>query len=156
MDITIKTLEDKLLVGMAWTGPYGRGSEIPLLFARFQEMIPTIQHLSGDACILAPFHDRATDFTYYCTVEVDRVEHLHPDLVELSLPAGEYAHSLYDGNSSEVEQAYFSIFNWIKENGYEKDYSRLSVEKYLEQDREINQTQEKRKLELFVPIKKKS
>ncbi|MEL3972696.1 GyrI-like domain-containing protein [Rossellomorea oryzaecorticis] len=155
MKIRTVSLEDKLLVGMGWTGPYGRGSEIPELFARFAEMIPTIRHLSNGSSIIAPFHDRATDFTYYCTVEVERVENIHPDLIELSLPAGEYAHSLYEGSSSELEEAYFSIFNWIKENGYEKDYSRLSIEKYLEQDREINLTEDKRKLELYVPVKKK-
>lgn len=83
------------------------------------------------------------------------MEKLPPGLVELSLPAGVYAHALYEGLSTEVEQAYFSIFYWIKENGYEKDYSRLSVEKYLSQDREINETEDKRKLELFVPIKEK-
>jgi predicted transcriptional regulator YdeE len=155
MEIYVVLLDDKLLVGKGWTGPYGRGAEIPRLFTKFLQMIPSIHHINGDECIYAPFHDRATDFTYYCTVEVDRVEKLPPGLVELSLPAGVYAHALYEGLSTEVEQAYFSIFNWIKEKGYEKDYSRLSVEKYLSQDREINETEDKRKLELFVPIKEK-
>jgi AraC family transcriptional regulator len=31
MEINVASLDDKLLVGIGWTGPYGRGAEIPRL-----------------------------------------------------------------------------------------------------------------------------
>jgi AraC family transcriptional regulator len=46
-----------------------------------------------------------------------------------------------------------NIFRWLRENGYEKDYSALSLEVYHEEDEEINRSENKRKFDMYVPVK---
>jgi hypothetical protein len=43
--------------------------------------------------------------------------------------------------------------HWLRENGYEKDYSALSLEIYHEEDEEVNRSENKRKFDMYVPVK---
>jgi predicted transcriptional regulator YdeE len=152
MDIQIVIMPPLKVIGMGWTGPYSQGYEIPKLFDQFAAREKEIVN-QKDNKYICPFHDRKTDFTYYVTVEVDSFDHVPEGMVSLELPEQKYAFASYHGPAKEVEQAYINIFNWLRENGYEKDYSALSLEIYHEEDEEVNRSENKRKFDMYVPVK---
>jgi hypothetical protein len=43
--------------------------------------------------------------------------------------------------------------HWLRENGDEKDYSALGLEIYHEEDEEVNCPENKRKFDMYVPVK---
>jgi AraC family transcriptional regulator len=152
MDIQIVMKQPLKLIGIGWTGPYSQVNEIPQLFARFAARENEIVNQIGNTYI-CPFHDRKTDFTYYVTVAVDSFDHVPEGMVSLELPEQKYAFASYHGPEKQVEKAYINIFRWLRENGYEKDYSALSLEIYHEEDEEVNRSDNERKFDIYVPVK---
>jgi AraC family transcriptional regulator len=151
MEIQVVTLQPKKVVGIGWTGPYSELHHIPKLFDELAGREQDIQKRKGTSYI-CPFHDRKTDFTYYVTVEVEAFDHVPEGMVALDLPAQTYASTTFHGHAKDVQEAYVTVFRWMEEQGYKKDYHALSLEIYHEEDEEINRSEDERKFDLYVPL----
>lgn len=93
-----------------------------------------------------------TSFTKWAAVRVNNVNHVPDTMESLIIPEGEYAVFLYQGSSSEGENAYQYIFNtWLPDTDYVLDnrpHFALMGNKYKNNDPDSEE-------ELWIPIKKK-
>lgn len=152
MNIKIVTLDPKKLIGISWSGPYSQMQNIPKLFQEFEARLEEIQQKTEETAFICPFHDRKTDFTYYVTIEVESFDPIPPDMVGIELPEQKYIKGIHEGPENEVQNTYYKLFDWMKQNGYSKDYRSLSIEIYHEDDEEINKSSENRKFEIYIPV----
>jgi len=153
MKFKVVTMGPKKLVGISWSGPYSQIEDIPKLFQEFEARIDEIPKESKESSFICPFHDRKTEFTYYVTIEVERLDFVPPGMVSIELPHQKYIKGIHEGSQNEVQNTYNKLFDWMKQNGYSKDDRSLSIEIYHEEDEEMNKSIENRKFEIYIPVK---
>ncbi len=142
--------EELKVVGISWSGTYSQLNNIPELFDVMKERIDEVPNQTKDSVLIAPFHSRETELTYYVTTPVEKLEDVPEGMVGFTIPRKNYVYSSHKGSLDEVENTYREMLVWMQEYGYDLDDHALSLEIF-------NQTSLKNDgslhLELYLPVK---
>jgi predicted transcriptional regulator YdeE len=150
LEIQVLEKEELKVVGISWSGTYSQLSNIPELFDVMKERIDEVPNQTKDSVLIAPFHSRETELTYYVTTPVEKLEDVPEGMVGFTIPRKNYVYSSHKGSLEEVENTYREMLVWMQEYGYDLDDHALSLEIF-------NQTSLKNdgslQLELYLPVK---
>ena len=153
MGIMVIEKEEIKVVGIPWTGTYAEVNKtIPSLFNKMEERLEEVSCLTNEPVVIAPFHNRETDLTYYVTKPVGNIESVPEGMVGFSIPRKNYACITHKGSLAEVKNTYRKLFTWMKEYGYEQDYHALGLEIYKEEDKQQN-TSGELNFEIYLPVR---
>lgn len=154
MNIQVVKKEEIKVIGLAVNSSYSQVSNIPILFDQMEERMGEILHKTKESIFIAPFHSRETEFTYYVTVPVEKIENIPNGMIGFVIPSKKYIFATHNGSASEVENTYLQMFSWMKEHGYEQDYHALSLEIYKNEHSTINSFGNKLQFDIYLPLKK--
>jgi predicted transcriptional regulator YdeE len=150
LEIQVLEKEELKVVGISWSGTYSQLNNIPELFDVMKERIDEVPNQTKDSVLIAPFHSRETELTYYVTTPVEKLEDVPEGMVGFTIPRKNYVYSSHKGSLEEVENTYREMLVWMQEYGYDLDDHALSLEIF-------NQTSLKNdgslQLELYLPVK---
>ncbi|NKI23640.1 AraC family transcriptional regulator [Paenibacillus dendritiformis] len=130
MEGSIVTKKEFKIAGMGWTGPFSAAPEIPGLWRAFAERVHEIEYRIHPFQYVAASHDRPTDFTYYIGMEVSDWGRLPDGMIGLTIPTQRYARFTFTGPMAQVSDFYVRCFDWIRQEGYEKNKAVLGLESY--------------------------
>nr|WP_263327538.1 GyrI-like domain-containing protein [Neobacillus sp. Marseille-Q6967] len=128
MQIQVIEKKEIKVVGISWNGTYSQTNEIPPLFNVFEERIGEINFRKDDSAFVTPFHSRETEFTYYVTMPVEKLEDIPKGMVGFTIPHKNYVFATHKGKAEDVEDTYKQMLLWMKEYGYEQDHHALGIE----------------------------
>jgi AraC family transcriptional regulator len=152
MDIQVIEKKEMKVVGISWNGNYSQFKEIPQLFNVMEKRLEEIDFQTKDPVLVAPFHSRETEFTYYVTKPVEKIETVPDGMVAFTIPCKNYCVSTHKGRPEEVENTYEQMFTWMKEYGYEQDHHALSLEIYKEEHKQENAAGNLH-FDIYLPVK---
>jgi AraC family transcriptional regulator len=152
MDIQVIEKKEMKVVGISWNGNYSEFKEIPRLFNVMEERLEEIDFQTEEPILVAPFHSRETEFTYYVTKPVEKIETIPVGMVGFTIPSKNYCVSTHNGRLEEVENTYHQMFMWMKEYGYEQDHHALSLEIY-KQEHKTENTAGNLHFDIYLPVK---
>lgn len=152
MNIQVIEKKEMNVVGISWCGNFSQMNEIPKLFHVLESRLEEIPHQSEEPVLLAPFHSRETEFTYYVTKPVKRLDYIPDGMVGFNIPSKIYCVATHKGRPEEVENTYLQMFTWMKEYGYDQDHNALSIEVYKEEHKEMNKSGELH-FDIYLPVK---
>jgi AraC family transcriptional regulator len=152
MDIQVIEKEEIKVVGFSWNGTYSQTSTIPQLFDQMEARLEEVAYQTNESVFIAPFHSRETEFTYYVTIPVERIDDIPEGMVGFTIPSKNYVFSTHIGRSEEVENTYKQMFCWMKEYGYEQDLQALNIEIYKEMDKDLFASGDLH-YEIYLPVK---
>jgi AraC family transcriptional regulator len=152
MDIQVIEKKEMKVVGISWSGNYTQFNEIPQLFNVLEERLDEISHQTNDPVLVAPFHSRETEFTYYVTKPVEQIDEVPKGMVAFTIPSKNYVCTTHVGKPEDVESTYQQLFSWMKDYGYDQDHQALSLEIYKEEHKHLNTTGNLH-FEIYLPIK---
>jgi AraC family transcriptional regulator len=152
MDIQVVEKEEIKVVGISWNGTYSQTSTIPQLFEEMEARLQEIAYQTNESVLIAPFHSRETEFTYYVTTPVERIDDIPEGMVGFTIPSKNYVFATHRGRPDEVENTYHQMFEWMKEYGYEQDLQALNIEIYKEKDRDLFASGDLH-YEIYLPVK---
>lgn len=152
MEIKVREKEEMKVVGISWTGSYSQAGAIPKLFVEMENRLQEVPNKTGEPVLIAPFHSRETEFTYYVTAPVEKVEQIPEGMVAFTIPRKNYVVATHIGGPGEVENTYLKMFSWMKEYGYDQDFHALSLEIYKEEHKERNATGDLH-FDIYLPVK---
>ncbi|MEC1521188.1 GyrI-like domain-containing protein [Neobacillus niacini] len=150
MNIQVLEKEEMKVVGISWSGTYSQLNTIPELFDAMKERIDEVPNQTNTSILIAPFHSRETELTYYVTTPVEKLENVPEGMVGFTIPRKNYVCTLHKGSLSEVENTYRETLIWMQEYGYELDDHALSLEVYKQKDLA---NEEEIQIELYLPVK---
>lgn len=154
MNIQVVKKEEIKVIGLAVNSSYSQISNIPILFDQMEERMGEILYKTKESIFIAPFHSRETEFTYYVTVPVEKIENIPNGMIGFVIPSKKYIFATHNGGPSEVENTYLQMFSWMKEHEYEQDYHALSLEIYKNEHSTINSFGDKLQFDIYLPLKK--
>ncbi|MBL4952887.1 GyrI-like domain-containing protein [Neobacillus sp. OS1-32] len=149
MEFRIVEKEELKVVGISWNGTYSQAKIIPRLFDIMEKRLEEVPFQTKDPVLIAPFHSRESEFTYYVTTPVEEVKEVPEGMVGFSIPRKYYVRTTHLGGPEEVENTYLRLFNWMEEYGYEQDHQALSLEIFPKQQNAAGNLQ----FEIYLPIK---
>lgn len=152
LGIQVVEKEEMKVVGLSWTGTYSQVNTIPSLFIKMEERLGEVGNKTDEPIFIAPFHSRETEFTYYVTKPVERIDDVPDGMVGFTIPSKNYVFTIHKGKQEEVEHTYERLYTWMKEYGYEQDHQALSLEIYKEVD-PIQYAAGDLYIEIYLPIK---
>jgi AraC family transcriptional regulator len=152
MSIQVIEKEEIKVVGISWNGTYSQTSTIPSLFKEMINRLEEVAYQTKEPVLIAPFHSRETEFTYYVTTPVEKIEEIPEGMVGFTIPSKSYVFANHIGSHDEVEITYQRIYSWMKEYGYEQDHNALSVEVYKEEHKHLN-TNGQLHFDIYLPVK---
>jgi len=155
LEIQVVEKEELRVVGISWNGTYSQTSTIPDLFVEMKGRLEEVVNKTDDPVLIAPFHSRETEFTYFVTKPVIKIEDVPEGMVGFTIPAKNYVFATHKGRPEEVENTYLQMFSWMREYGYEQDFQALSLEVYREEHIQQNSTGDLY-YEIYLPVKKYS
>ncbi len=133
LQVKVVEKEELRVVGIAWNGTYSQTKKIPSLFTVMEERLREVQNKTSEPVLIAPFHSRETEFTYFVTAPVEEITEVPEGMVGFTIPRKNYVFTTHKGKAEEVENTYQKIFSWMKDYGYEQDHQALSIEIYKEE-----------------------
>ena len=150
MKIQVLEKDEIKVVGISRNGTYSQLDTIPNLFDELKERLIEVPNQTNDSILIAPFHSRETEFTYYVTTPVENLEHVPEGMVGFTIPRKNYVCTSHKGSLEEVENTYRQMLVWMQEYGYDLDDHALSLEilKGNNIDKEDNM-----QFELYLPVK---
>lgn len=151
MDIQVVEKNELRVVGISWNGSYTETNKIPKLFTKFEQRLEEISFKTEEPVLIAPFHSRETEFTYYVTAPVEKITEIPEGMVGFTIPSKNYVVTTHKGKADEVENTYNLLFTWMKEYGYEQDHQALSLEIYKEEHKEQNASGDLH-FEIYLPV----
>lgn len=154
VDIRVIERKEIKVVGMAWNGPYSQSDKILNLFAVMEARIEEIPYQLNNNILMAPFHNRETELTYYVTTPVEKIEFVPEGMIGFTIPEKSYVFGIHNGSSADVKNTYERIFNWMEEYGYEQDHHALCMEIYYTDIPFYHTNHEPLQFEIYLPIKK--
>lgn len=154
MDIQVIEKKELKVVGISWNGNYSQMNKIPELFHEFKDRLKEIKEPKDDSVLIAPFHSRETDLTYYLTKAVKKIDDIPAGMVGFTIPQKNYVYATHMGLPNQVGDTYQKIFAWMKEYGYEQDYQALSLEIYEDEIKNINSLETPLLFDIYIPVKK--
>ncbi|MDQ1146383.1 AraC family transcriptional regulator [Bacillus sp. SORGH_AS 510] len=152
MGIQVIEKEEMKVVGISWTGTYSETSTIPSLFNKMEARLQEVPYQTKDPVLIAPFHSRETEFTYYVTTPVEKLDAIPEGMIGFTIPSKNYVFTTHYGKPEEVENTYHRLLNWMKEYGYEQDHHALSLEIYKEEYKHQNAAGDLH-FEIYLPVK---
>ncbi|WP_251551825.1 GyrI-like domain-containing protein [Neobacillus muris] len=150
MDIKVIEKDSMKVVGISWNGCYSQTKSIPSLFKVMEEREKEIAFRLEEPVLIAPFHSRETEFTYYVTTPVEKLENIPEGMVGFTIPRKNYVHTTHIGKPEDIQSTYLQLITWMNEYGYDQDHQALCLEIYKNksQDRDGNLY-----LEIYLPVK---
>lgn len=152
MGIQVIEREEIKVVGISWNGTYSQLKTIPSLFTQMKERLEEVSHQSNEPVLIAPFHSRETEVTYYVTKPVEKIDDIPEGMVGFTIPRKNYVYAVHRGNLEDVENTYHRVFAWMDEYGYERDHYALSLEVFKEEHKQQNISGDLH-FEIYVPVK---
>jgi AraC family transcriptional regulator len=151
----IDIIEKKELkvVGLSWNGSYSQIKKIPGLFAELQMRFDEICYQAEEPIMIAPFHSRETELTYYVTIPVEKIEFIPEGMVGFTIPAKSYVTATHLGTPSEIDDTYSKMYAWMNEYGYEKDDRALSLEVYDRDFKRLKSAKKQLNFDIYIPVK---
>ncbi|MDQ0199652.1 GyrI-like domain-containing protein [Neobacillus ginsengisoli] len=153
MDVQVVEKNEIKVVGISWNGTYAQTNSIPEIFTEMEARINEVANQTRESVLIAPFHSRETEFTYYVTTPVEKIEDVPEGMIGFTIPRKNYVFATHKGRSEEVENTYLQMFKWMKEYGYELDQHALSLEIYKEEHKPFNSTGHLH-YDIYLPVKK--
>ncbi|MFL6562597.1 MAG: GyrI-like domain-containing protein, partial [Bacillus sp. (in: firmicutes)] len=133
-------------------GSYSQISTIPNLFNTMLNRLEEVSYQTKEPVLIAPFHSRETEFTYYVTTPVEKIEEIPEGMVGFTIPSKNYVFATHIGSHEEVEHTYKQIYSWMREYGYEQDQNALSIEVYKEEHKHLNASGDLH-FDIYLPVK---
>ncbi|MEH7480782.1 GyrI-like domain-containing protein, partial [Neobacillus drentensis] len=130
MSIQVIEKEEMKVVGISWNGTYSQISTLPRLFQEMVNRLEEVSYQTKEPVLIAPFHSRETEFTYYVTTPVEKIDEIPDGMVGFTIPSKNYVFATHKGPQEEVQNTYQQIYALMKEYGYEQDHNALSIEVY--------------------------
>lgn len=152
MSIQVVEKEEMKVVGISWNGTYSQINTLPNLFKEMINRLEEISYQTKEPVLIAPFHSRETELTYYVTAPVEKIEEIPEGMVGFTIPSKNYVFATHIGSQEEVEDTYKKIYSWMGEYGYEQDHNALSIEVYKEEHDHLNSTGELH-FDIYLPVK---
>lgn len=152
MAIQVIEKEEMNVVGISWNGPYSQMEKIPSLFTKLRGRLEEVPYQKNEEVLIAPFHSRETEITYYVTTPVDVIEEIPYGMVGFTIPRKNYVFGVHQGRKEDVENTYHRMYQWMKEYGYDQDHHALSLEIYNEEHKLQNLTGDLH-FEIYLPVK---
>ncbi|MFL6558361.1 MAG: GyrI-like domain-containing protein [Bacillus sp. (in: firmicutes)] len=152
MSIQIVEKEEMKVVGISWNGNYSQISTLPNLFKEMLNRLEEVSYQTNEPVLIAPFHSRETEFTYYVTTPVEKIEEIPDGMVGFTIPSKNYVFATHIGRIDEVQNTYQRIYSLMKEYGYEQDHNALSIEVYKEEHNHLNANGELH-FDIYLPVK---
>ena len=152
MNIQVVEKEELKVVGISWNGTYSQTSTIPLLFEEMEARLAEVAYQTNEPVLIAPFHSRETEITYYVTTPVEKIEDIPEGMVGFTIPRKNYVFATHNGRAEEIENTYQQILSWMNEYGYEQDLQALTIEVHNEEDKDLNVSGELH-YEIYLPVK---
>lgn len=152
MGIQVVEKEEIKVVGISWNGSYSQMETIPVLFNELGKRLNEIANKTDEPVLIAPFHSRETEITYYVTAPVEKLEEIPDGMIGFTIPRKNYVYANHKGKLEDVEKTYQQIFAWMEEYGYEHDHQALSLEIYKGENQEQDKNGELQ-FEIYLPVK---
>ncbi|WP_042463867.1 GyrI-like domain-containing protein [Neobacillus dielmonensis] len=152
MDIKVVEKDSMKVVGISWNGCYSQTESIPSLFKVLEEREEEIPYKSEEPILVAPFHSRETEFTYYVTTPVEKLDEIPEGMVGFTIPKKNYVYTKHVGKPEDVQSTYLQLFTWMNEYGYDQDHQALSLEIYQKKTSHP-EDQGNLYLEIYLPVK---
>lgn len=152
MGIQVVEKEELKVVGISWNGTYSETHNIPNLFKVMENRLSEVSHQTEEPVLIAPFHSRETEFTYYVTKPVEKIDEIPKGMVGFTIPRKNYVVGTHKGRPEEVENTYHQMFSWMDEYGYELDHHALSMEVYKEEHKQQNINGDLH-FDIYLPVK---
>ncbi|MEH6905988.1 MULTISPECIES: GyrI-like domain-containing protein [Neobacillus] len=152
MSIQVIEKEEMKVVGISWNGTYSQINTIPNLFKEMISRLEEVSYQTKEPVLIAPFHSRETELTYYVTAPVEKIEEIPEGMVGFTIPSKNYVFATHRGSQEEVENTYKKIYSWMGEYGYEQDHNALSIEVYKEEYDHLNAKGELY-FDIYLPVK---
>ncbi|MBV7504664.1 GyrI-like domain-containing protein [Bacillus sp. sid0103] len=152
MSIQVIEKEEMKVVGISWNGTYSQIHTLPSLFKEMLNRLEEVSYQTNEPVLIAPFHSRETEFTYYVTTPVKKIEEVPEGMVGFTIPSKNYVFATHHGSLEEVDNTYKKIYFWMEEYGYEQDHNALSIEVYKEEHKQLN-ANGKLHFDIYLPIK---
>jgi predicted transcriptional regulator YdeE len=150
LDIQVLEKEEIKVIGISRSGTYSQMYNIPDLFNEMKGRLEEVPNQTNEAILIAPFHSRETEFTYYVTTPVEKVENVPDGMVGFTIPRKNYVYSSYKGRFEELENTYRKMLVWMQEYGYDLDDHALSL-KVVKENKSDNEGSTY--FELYLPVK---
>jgi len=152
MSIQVIEKEEMKVVGISWNGTYSQISTLPTLFKKMVNRLEEVSYQTNEPVLIAPFHSRETEITYYVTTPVEKIEEIPEGMVGFTIPSKNYVFATHRGSHEEVENTYKQIYSWMEEYGYEQDHNALSMEVFKEEHKHQNENGELY-FDIYLPVK---
>jgi AraC family transcriptional regulator len=152
MGIQVIEKEEMKVVGISWNGSYSQISTIPSLFKKMINRLEEVSYQTHEPVLIAPFHSRETEITYYVTTPVDKIDEIPEGMVGFTIPSKNYVFATHKGSQEEVKNTYKRVYSWMEEYGYEQDHNALSLEVYKEEHKHLNANGELH-FDIYLPVK---
>jgi AraC family transcriptional regulator len=153
VNIQVVEKEELKVVGISWNGTYSQASIIPKLFEVMEDRLGEVPNKTDEPVLIAPFHSRETEFTYFVTAPVENITDVPEGMVGFTIPSKNYVFATHKGRQEEVENTYLQMFAWMKEYGYEQDHQALSLEVFKEEHKHLISTGSLH-YEIYLPVKR--
>jgi predicted transcriptional regulator YdeE len=150
LEIQVLEKEEIKVIGISGSGTYSQMDNIPELFNEMKGRLEEVPNQTNDAIVIAPFHSRETEFTYYVTTPVEKVENVPDGMVGFTIPRKNYVYSSFNGSLEELESTYRQMLVWMQEYGYELDNHALSLKVFKENEFISKGSMH---FELYLPVK---
>ena len=152
MSIQVIEKEEIKVVGISWNGTYSQIGTLPSLFQEMVNRLEEVSFQTKEPVLIAPFHSRETEITYYVTTPVEKIDVIPEGMVGFTIPSKNYVFATHNGGHEEVENTYQQIYSWMNEYGYEQDHNALSIEVYKEEYKHLNENGDLH-FDIYLPIK---
>jgi AraC family transcriptional regulator len=152
MSIQVIEKEEMKVVGISWNGTYSQISSLPSLFNKMLNRLEEVSYQTKEPVLIAPFHSRETEFTYYVTTPVEKIDEIPAGMVGFTIPSKNYVFAAHKGSHEEIENTYQQIYAWMKEYGYEQDHNALCLEVYKEEHKHLNENGDLH-FDIYLPVK---
>ncbi|MBO0961856.1 GyrI-like domain-containing protein [Neobacillus sp. MM2021_6] len=152
MGIQVVEREEIKVVGISWNGTYSELGIIPNLFEKMMERMEEVSYQTKEPFLIAPFHSRETEVTYYVTKPVEKIDEIPEGMVGFTIPRKNYVFTVHKGSHEDIEKTYQKLSVWMAEYGYERDYSALSLEIFKEENKLTNAIGDLH-YEIYLPVK---
>jgi predicted transcriptional regulator YdeE len=150
LEIQVLEKEEIKVIGLSGSGTYSQMHNIPDLFNEMKVRLEEVPNQTNDAILIAPFHSRETEFTFYVTTPVEKVENVPDGMVGFTIPRKNYVYSSHKGSLEELENTYRQMLVWMQEYGYELDDHALSLKVLKENEFDSDGIMH---FELYLPVK---
>jgi predicted transcriptional regulator YdeE len=150
LNIQVLEKEEMKVIGISWSGTYSQLNTIPELFHVMKKRMDEVPNQTDTSILIAPFHSRETELTYYVTTPVEKLENVPEGMVGFTIPRKNYVCTSHKGSLEEIENTYKQTLVWMQEYGYDLDNNALSLEVFKQIDFDNDGTIQ---FELYLPVK---